>query len=335
MLLVAAYISTQTETGLLKYRSLVDNQSEAMKTLVLIIMCAVVLMFPFTASIGTNPAPETFNIVNATNLAKPGCDSRCGDLIVPYPFGMGINKNCSIGTGFQIYCNTSFNPPKAFLRNGDYNHVVQISDSTLRTSNLLATVEYRIVSNYTNSPYTFSKVNKFTVLGCHDYAWLDSETKYKNVSTGCMTICSSVDDAIANECSGSGCCQSSIPKDISFYKTELRGLRDSNDSRPVVEVPSGSYAFVGEGDVFSFNGSADLRDPHLSDRIEATVPIVLEWAIGGNLSCAEAEAMDGFACVNSNSQCVNSTRESGGYRCICKQGYQGNPYLPPGCQGNN
>ncbi|XP_076914366.1 wall-associated receptor kinase 2-like [Bidens hawaiensis] len=292
-----------------------------MKTLALI-MCVVAAMSRFTTS-DTNPAPETYNIVNATNLSKPGCDSRCGDLIVPYPFGIGINSNCSIDTGFDIYCNKSLNPPKVSFTKEDYSSIKQISDSTLRISNIVATYEYNITTYFRDGPYTFSEVNKFTVLGCYDYAWLASETKSRNVSTGCMVICSNLDDALAGQCSGSGCCQSSIPKDISSYRTQLRALDDAPYVNP------GSFAFVGEGDAFKFNGSADLTDPYLADRIEATVPIVLEWAIG-NLSCAEAEAMDSFACL-SNSQCVNSTRDSGGYRCICKEGYKGNPYLPPGC----
>lgn len=305
---------------------------KAMKILGLITW-TLVLMFPFTlTSFATHPDPETYNLINSTNLAKPGCDTRCGDLIVPYPFGIGINSNCSIGKGFDIYCNKSSNPPKAFITEYDYPFIKQISDSTLRISNLVASNKFSISTNYTDWPYTFSEVNKFTVVGCYDYAWLTSQTKSRQVSTGCMVFCSSPDDALANECSGSGCCQSSIPKDISYYETQLSALQDAgglNGSKTFVNP--GTYAFVGEEDVFKFNGATDLLDASFVDRIEATVPIVLEWAIG-NMSCAEAKAMDGFAC-HANSECVSSTRDLGGYRCICKEGYEGNPYLSPGCHG--
>ncbi|KVH84859.1 Wall-associated receptor kinase galacturonan-binding domain-containing protein [Cynara cardunculus var. scolymus] len=95
-------------------------------------------MFSF-ATAGKYPTSKTYSLVNATNLAKPGCDSRWGDLIVPYPFGIGTNSNCSIGDGFDIHYNTSSDPPKASIRKTDYNSIKQISDSTLHISNMVAT----------------------------------------------------------------------------------------------------------------------------------------------------------------------------------------------------
>ncbi|PIA65109.1 hypothetical protein AQUCO_00100535v1 [Aquilegia coerulea] len=44
---------------------------------------------------------------------KPGCQSQCRDITIPYPFGIG--PNCSIDAWADINCNTTFNPPKAFI----------------------------------------------------------------------------------------------------------------------------------------------------------------------------------------------------------------------------
>ncbi|KVH94795.1 EGF-like calcium-binding [Cynara cardunculus var. scolymus] len=285
-------------------------------------------------------ASETYTLINSTNLAKPGCPSRCGDVIVPYPFGIGNNTNCSIGHGFNVYCNQTSDPPRATLREEAYTSLKLISDSTLRTTNKVSSrcylpngtvsTSFQISLGYADLPYTFSEVNKFIVIGCDDYAWLTSGTQSRNISTGCMVFCSTPEDVVGDQCSGNGCCQSAIPHDIKYYGTQLRTLQNSDDMNNTRTFNPCTYAFVGEENAFKFNGAADLKDTSLSETIEPSVPIVLEWAIG-NLSCSDAKAIDGFAC-QSNSKCVDSKRESGGYRCICSEGYEGNPYLYPGCQ---
>ena len=59
--------------------------------------------------------------------------------------------------------------------------------------------------------------------------------------------------------------------------------------------------------------------------------VVLEWSID-NSTCEEAaKNKSSFACME-NSDCYDSPTGVG-YRCNCKMGYSGNPYLPDGCQG--
>ncbi|KAK9073065.1 hypothetical protein SSX86_007387 [Deinandra increscens subsp. villosa] len=300
------------------------------------------LTFSFTEC---DNSTETYKLINSTNLAKQGCESRCGDLIVPYPFGFGNDTSCSIDEGFHIYCNKSVHPHKASFSETSPTWIKAISDSTLRRSNLLASncsfpdgswSSYNISSDYTLWPFTISKVNKFTVIGCDSYAWLTSATTNKNVSTGCLVFCSKPDEVGGlDECSGNGCCQSSIPQDITSFTTRVNSLLDSGNLSDTRWFAPCTYAFVGEENVFNFSGITDLKatdvnDTRVKDKIESTVPVVLEWAIG-KLSCAEANGTKNFAC-QSNSICINSTREAGGYRCACKEGYQGNPYLSPGCQ---
>ncbi|KVH94792.1 EGF-like calcium-binding [Cynara cardunculus var. scolymus] len=327
-----------------------------METLVL--TWVLLLMFSFAAS-DTNSTSETYTLIKATNFARPNCQSKCGDLVVPYPFGIGINSGCSIGPGFDVYCNTSSDPPRASLESISYASIKQISDSTLRISNTVSTRCYFPDGNiqsavnfspyFNNTPYTISEVNKLTVIGCNEYAWVTSKMK----PTGCLVICYEQEDDIGDDCSGNACCQSSIPEPINYYVTQFYALQESNFSnngsrniinnitpRPLLGEVLGmsnretlnpcTYAFVGDVEAFKFNGTTDLKDTSLDKKIEANVPIVLDWAIG-DLSCSEAEAINGTAC-QSNSMCVNSKRETGGYRCKCNEGYEGNPYLSPGCQ---
>ncbi|KAK4392330.1 Wall-associated receptor kinase [Sesamum angolense] len=267
-------------------------------------------------------ASDPTTITDSVNITKPGCQSKCGNLTVPYPFGIGLDAGCSIDPVFDIDCNTSYTPPKAFSMGN--LEVIDISDSQMRIKNWVATRCYNQQGNLTfgrmyeirlSTSFSFSDMNKLMVIGCDDLAVILG-TKGPNFTSGCMTLCSSKENILNGNCSGIGCCQIPIPKGLSGYAISVASLKNHTKVWPF--DPCG-YSFLGELESLKFH-SSDLTDPTFLNRNTDNVPIILDWAIG-NQTCVELLKSNSSAC-HRNSKCIDSDTGLGGYRCICDDGYE-------------
>uniref|UniRef100_A0A0D9YL91 Protein kinase domain-containing protein n=1 Tax=Oryza glumipatula TaxID=40148 RepID=A0A0D9YL91_9ORYZ len=277
----------------------------------------------------------TISISAASRTAKPRCKETCGILTIPYPFGIGAG--CFYTDGFDVSCEHN----RTYMHNSSNKMEIyslnllggQAQVSTLianKCSNTDGTWTDGWVSTWTAPFFTLSsRANKLTVVGCNTLAFLGGyNKKEQNVGAGCFSMCpdkQSVDSS--GQCSGMGCCQTSIaPKLSSFNVTFDSGF----DNSEVNSFNPCSYAFVAEQDWFRFE--PDYLEGHkFTDKYKG-VPTVLDW-VAGRESCAQApKNRTSYACVSTNSRCINSPNATG-YLCACKDGFAGNPYLEGGCQG--
>ena len=262
-------------------------------------------------------------------IAKPGCQDRCGNISIPYPFG--TRKDCYHDRRFLITCNHSFNPPTAFLENSNLSVTEITLDGKLRLTQYIAKDCYNRTGARTSrnrpwinlpvqGPYVFSDTdNMFVAIGCDTVAEMQGRREDTNDTylVGCISECSNK-TFVPNTCSGIGCCQTSIAKGIKYFDVRLSSLYNHTG---IWEFNPCSFAFMIEEKQFSFFPS------NLSDLKEVSkLPIIVDWSIGGN----NCETLISNACQG-QSKCQDPENGSG-YICKCLDGYQGNPYLPNGCR---
>ncbi|CAD6266888.1 unnamed protein product [Miscanthus lutarioriparius] len=276
-------------------------------------------------------------------ISLPGCPNKCGNVSIPYPFDIGAScAATNLNSYFALTCNNSFQPPRPmfgvsprdvevidiFLEHGEAHVYGDVSYSCF-TSNSTS-YNYTTGFRLDTTPFIISTRNHFTVIGCNTL-WLIGSTMDNSSDlhvAGCYSYCEGINSTSNGApCTGTGCCETAISSNL----TDFIPIITMNESS-VWNFNPCSYAMLVEAGWYSFR-SQDLIGDHgfINDRAPRGVPVVNDWAIR-NSSCPKdgAKAPKDYACVSSNSYCVNASNGPG-YLCKCSIGYEGNPYLLKGC----
>ncbi|KAF0902672.1 hypothetical protein E2562_018300 [Oryza meyeriana var. granulata] len=300
----------------------------------------------------------TSSAVSSTSgraMSLPGCPDKCGNVSIPYPFGVG-DRCAAVGLNpyFNITCDDTDGPPVPLV--GDPGFQADVIDFSLERGELrlyagLSYVCYASATSLsTNFTFLFSLVdtpfrvspsrNRLTVIGCSSLGLVvgSSDGSDNDVyATGCYTYCAGLNstDADGEPCAGTGCCQVPISPDVPFLGA---AFRTSNWTNTAWRFNPCFYAMLAEDGWYSFRRS-DLVGvlAYYNETVDTGgVPVVIDWAIrdGWCPATPEEKAQRQYACVSDNSHCVNSSNGMG-YTCNCSQGYEGNPYLDDGCQDIN
>ncbi|KAJ9568328.1 hypothetical protein OSB04_004294 [Centaurea solstitialis] len=246
-----------------------------------------------------------------TNRAKPGpeCSKTCGNLTIPFPFG--IEENCYLDNAFKVTCNTTTGRVQIQDVNVD---IVGISlDGHLRVHSSVSQTCYNetdeilaedLSVRLSRFPISVGR-NKITVLGCDTRGNIKIRQDFQ---AGCLTMPGSCNPTVGSCSSTIGCCQTTVePAGLTSFRFHVEsnggnvGMKGFNNCSFAFIVEDGRYNF-------SMTNLYELKKKDLE-----SLEMVLDWTVG-NTSCKEAQKnVSGYLC-NENSECFDASNGLG-YRC--------------------
>ncbi|XP_004306301.1 PREDICTED: wall-associated receptor kinase-like 1-like [Fragaria vesca subsp. vesca] len=263
----------------------------------------------------------------ALPIAKPSCQEKCGNVSIPFPFGIGPDKDCYFDEWFEIDCNLSTRH-KPFLKLTQ----LEVLNISIKAGALQVNSPVTFFCNVkgssqpadlTGSPFVYSqRQNRFTAATCGFVSLVSSD---QSVVGGCRSICDKhYIGRYSDSCDiGTNCCQTSIPPYLRVVTASIMvegpsNMTGRNDSR----MPDCSdYAFLVDKDWF------EAASNYSAIRHMLHVPVALEWSVI-NGAASSVAFRGNEKCHIGTSLAFNQSVLS----CSCPQGFDGNPYLLQPCQ---
>ncbi|XP_074573628.1 wall-associated receptor kinase 1-like [Curcuma longa] len=294
----------------------------------------------------TNSANTNQNFTLPSNCLS----QACGDIKIEYPFGIG--KGCFYAAEFNLTCSYDFNPPRLLLGNSNLlvkgfdmkerlvyiespYVILDVAKESINTTLIdLKNLPFSMTWQFYFEQFstTITSENFLYVLGCNATASIvDPITN--SIVAACSSICSSNTSTIDyGFTSGNGFCSISL-FDLKSSQTSLAiqlSRPNENDNNIHTSGRSNITAILCN-ECSPYNETEHERFIQRENKTRAQIS--LYWYINDRPSCKDAR---NHACRSPNSECHDvygfDTGDFYGYICQCSLYYQGNPYLPDGCQ---
>ncbi|KAK1560382.1 hypothetical protein Q3G72_025993 [Acer saccharum] len=267
-----------------------------------------------------------------TTISKPGCLARCGEVPIPFPFG--IEVDCYLNDWYKVNCSSD----KLFLLSINLQVLdISIEEGTMlvnhptfsscKDSNEGDEVDSNEGYILQNSPFFFSQTeNVFFGLGCDNFAFI---LYNDSIVAGCYSSCRKNDDTYqigeTIGCYGIKCCQTRIPYSLQAFTVSVGSITRLNDLDHIANNKNCKTAFLVQ--------EIWLTAQNVSFNNSDIVPVVLDWGIN-NYSITpvnfttHCKVYDSFTNDNISPSSIGIPV----HQCICRSGFEGNPYLTGRCQ---